>query len=291
MDLKQLRYFTTLADAMNFHRAAERLNITQPPLTVAIRKLEAELGASLFVRGSRGVRLTTAGQAAIEPAREALAHAEMVRLAVKEGLKGQRGSLSIAFVGSAVSEVIPRLVPAFRDAYPRVELALEERPSVEIARGVAAHVFDVGLVRLPLMERLPLQVEVVERDVLVAAMLDSNPLAHRGELQLAELASQPFVMFEPISVLHSMIMLACQRVGFTPRAAQEAHQVQTILALVQSGLGVGLVPARMTKAVPEGIRLLPLRDPIEIEMGIAYRKDAGVLARNFVAMATGPSDT
>mgnify|MGYP001131971066 CR=1 FL=1 len=182
-------------------------------------------------------------------------------------------------------------MPAFRDAYPKVELWLEERPSAEIARGVAAHAFDVGLVRLPLMERPVLEVEVIERDVLVAAMLESNPLANRGKLRLSELANQPFVMFEPISVLHSMIMLACQRAGFAPRAAQEAHQVQTILALVQSGLGVGLVPARMTKAAPEGVRLLPLREPIEIEMGIAYRKDAGVLARNFVAMAKHALDT
>ena len=119
MDLKQLRYFTTLADAKNFHRAAERLHITQPPLTVAIRKLEAELGAPLFDRGSRGVRLTTAGQAALEPAHEALAKAEMVRLAVTEGLKGQRGNLSIAFVGSAVSEVIRVWCRPFATPIPR----------------------------------------------------------------------------------------------------------------------------------------------------------------------------
>lgn len=290
MDLRQLRYFTVLADTLNFHRAAERLHITQPPLTVAIRKLEAELGAPLFDRGARGVRLTTAGRAALGPAREVLAQAELVRSAVQEGLQGQRGRLSVAFVGSAVSEVLPRLIPAFRAAYPNVDLALEELTSAEIARGIAAHEFDVGLVRLPLMERHSLDVDVIEHDVLVAAVPVSNPLASRTDLRLADLADQPFVMFEPVSVLHMMILLACQRAGFAPRAAQEAHQVQTILSLVQSGLGVALVPARMTRSAPDGVRFLPLHDPVAIEMAIVCRNDAGVIARNFVATAKSVSD-
>lgn len=291
MDLRQLRYFTVLADTLNFHRAAARLHITQPPLTVAIRKLEADLGAQLFDRGTRGVRLTAAGRAALGPAREALAQAELVRSAVKEGLKGYSGRLSVAFVGSAVSEVLPRLIPAFREAYPKVELALEELTSAEIARGIAAHDFDVGLVRLPLMERHPLDVEVIEHDVLVAAVPVASPLALRKELRLADLAEQPFILFEPVSVLHAMVILACQRAGFAPRAAQEAHQIQTILSLVQSGLGVALVPARMTRAAPEAVRFLPLREPVEIEMAVVCRKDAGVLARNFVAMARSIYDT
>lgn len=291
MDIKQLRYFTVLADTLNFHRAAERLHITQPPLTVAIRKLETELGTPLFDRGTRGVRLTAAGRAALGPAREALAQAELVRSAVQEGMQGQRGRLAVAFVGSAVSEVLPRVIPAFRAAYPNVDLSLEELTSADIARGITSHQFDVGLVRLPLMERHPIDAEVIEHDVLVAAVPASSPLALREELGLADLADQPFVQFEPVSVLHAMIMLACQRAGFAPRAAQEAHQVQTILSLVQSGLGVALVPARMTRAVPEGVRLLPLREPVEIEMAVACRHDAGVLARNFVATARQVCDT
>src|SRR5688572_6835822 len=102
MELRQLRYFTTIAETLNFHRAAERLNVSQPPLTVAIRKLEEELGAALFLREARGVSLTPAGEAALPFARSALVQADLVRQAAREGSEGERGRLLIGFIGSAV---------------------------------------------------------------------------------------------------------------------------------------------------------------------------------------------
>src|SRR5438067_4816955 len=134
MELRQLLYFTTLADALNFHRAAERLNISQPPLTVAIRKLEEELGMRLFVRGPRGVTLTAAGEAALGPARAALAEAEAVRQAAREGSEGERGRLTVGFVSSAIYALLPGLIPLYRRRYPQVDLILEESTSVDIAR-------------------------------------------------------------------------------------------------------------------------------------------------------------
>ncbi|MDD3799211.1 MAG: LysR substrate-binding domain-containing protein [Novosphingobium sp.] len=290
MDLRQLRYFTVLAETLNFHRAAERLNISQPPLTVAIRKLEADLGVQLFERGTRGVRLTAAGKAALEPAREALAQAQMVRDAVMQGGKGELGRLRVWFVGSAVSERLPRVISAYRQRFPRVELELEETTSAEIAEALEARQIDVGLVRLPIMRRVSLELEVIEDDELVAAMPADHVLARRKSVALAELSGQPFIIHGPVSVLHTTTILACQKAGFAPRVAQEATQVQTILSLVQSGLGVGLVPARMARFAPENVRLMPLAEPIAIEMGIAYRPDAEPLVRNFVAVAREQSD-
>ena len=290
MDLSQLRYFTVLAEALNFHRAAERLNISQPPLTVAIRKLEAELGMPLFERGTRGVRLTAAGKAALGPAREALAQAQLVRDAVSQGGKGELGRLRVGFVGSAVSERLPRIISAYRQQFPRVELELQETTSAEIVEAIEARKFDVGLVRLPIMRRVALELEVIEGDELVAAVPGDHAVARRKSIALGELASQPFIIHGPVSVLHITTILACQKAGFAPRVAQEATQVQTILSLVQSGLGVGLVPARMARFAPEGVRLMPLAEPIAIEMGIAYRPDAEPLVRNFVAVAHEQSD-
>lgn len=290
MDLRQLRYFSVLAETLNFHRAAERLNISQPPLTVAIRKLEAELGAQLFERGTRGVRLTAAGKAALDPAREALAQAQMVRDAVLQGGKGELGRLRVGFVGSAVSERLPRVITAYRQQFPRVELDLEETTSAEIVEALEARHLDVGLVRLPVMRRVALTLEVIEDDELVAAVPADHVLGRRKSIALAELASQPFIIHGPVSVLHTTTILACQKAGFVPRVAQEATQVQTILSLVQSGLGVGLVPARMARFAPENVRLMPLAEPIAIEMGIAFRPDAEPLVRNFVAVARRQSD-
>jgi DNA-binding transcriptional LysR family regulator len=285
VDLRQLRYFNALAETLNFHRAAERLHISQPPLTVAIRKLEEDLGVALFERDPRGVRLTTAGLAAVAPAREALAAAEKVREAVRQGAAGLRGRLSIGFIGSAIGELLPRIVSPFRHAYPEVELALEEMNSVEIVRAIAARRLDVGLVRLPVMDSAPVAIDVIETDELVAVLPASDVLARRKTLDLGALADRSFIIYSPVSVLHATIRLACHRAGFTPRVAQEAVQVQTILSLVEAGLGVALIPGRSARFAGEGVRIVTLSDPVPIAMGIARADEPSVLARNFVRTA------
>lgn len=291
MDLRQLRYFNALAETLNFHRAAERLHISQPPLTVAIRKLEEDLGVALFERDPRGVRLTTAGLAAVAPAREALAAAEKVREAVRQGAAGLRGRLSIGFIGSAIGELLPRIVSPFRHAYPEVELALEEMNSVEIVRAIAARRLDVGLVRLPVMDSAPVAIDVIESDELVAVLPDSDVLARRKTLDLGALADRSFIIYSPVSVLHATIRLACHRAGFTPRVAQEAVQVQTILSLVEAGLGVALIPGRSARFAGVGVRIVTLSDPVPIAMGIARADEPSVLAQNFVQTALASKKT
>jgi DNA-binding transcriptional LysR family regulator len=292
VDLRQLLYFTTLAETLNFHRAAERLNISQPPLSVAIRKLEEELGAPLFLRGARGVTLTPAGEAALEPARAALAQAEQVRQSVRDGGAGERGRLRVGFVGSAIYALLPRLIPVFRRRYPQVDLVLEEATSIEIARRIHARQLDVGLIRLPLLELTQLDATVVESDELVAAIPTSNPLAQRRSAPLRALAAEPFILYTRLSVLHATILLACHKAGFVPSVAQEAEQVHTILSLVQSGLGVALVPSKVTRYVPDGVRLVRLAEAPRIETGVVLaRGAASPQALNFQALAMEESDT
>ncbi|ARS26111.1 LysR family transcriptional regulator [Sphingomonas sp. KC8] len=291
MDLRQLLYFTTLADTLNFHRAAERLNISQPPLTVAIRKLEQELGTALFIRGARGVSLTAAGEAALEPARATLVKAQEVRASVREGQTGERGRLRIGFVGSAIYDLLPRIIPLYRRRYPRVDLVLEDSTSIDIVRRIRARELDIGLVRLPLVDSSGLAIRAVERDELVAAIPSSSPFASTSRLQLKALAAEPFILHTRISVLHLTVLMACHDAGFAPRVAQEATQVHTILSLVQSGLGVALVPAKTTRNVPDGVRLVRLAEPPRIESGIAMSNEvSNPLVRNFAALAAETSD-
>ncbi|HWW58994.1 MAG TPA: LysR substrate-binding domain-containing protein [Sphingopyxis sp.] len=285
MDLRQLRFFVTLADTLNFHRAAARLHISQPPLSVAIRKLEEEIGTRLFDRTSRGVTLTPAGIAALPPAREALAQAALVHEAAGLGSRGQTGRLSVGFVGSAIGELLPRIIPPFRETHPLADLDLAEMTSVGIADAIEARALDVGLVRLPVMRRHRLDIAVIEEDDLVLAHRIDDNLQPRGPVPLRTLADRPFIVHSAVSVLHSVILLACRDAGFAPRIAQEAVQVQTILSLVQSGLGVALVPARMARFAPQAVRLTPLAEPVRISTGIACRADASPLARNFIRQA------
>lgn len=282
MDLRQLRYFSALAETLNFHRAAERLHISQPPLTVAIRKLEEDLGVALFVREPRGVRLTAAGMAALPSARTALAAADAFRDAVRHGAAGRSGRLAIGFIGSAIGELLPRLISPFRAAFPDVELALMEMNSVEIVAAIAARSLDLGLVRLPLMDGSAVEIMLVERDVLTVALPAHDPLAGRRALPLTALAAHRFIIYSPVSVLNATIRLACQRAGFSPHIAQEAVQVQTILSLVEAGLGAALIPSRSARFASSGVTIVPLDQPIAIEMGLAHAPDAGPIARNFI---------
>lgn len=287
MELRQLRYFVALAETRNFHRAAERLNMSQPPLTVAIRKLEMELGAALFVREARGVSLTPAGRAALAMARQTLALADRFREAVREGATGERGRLRVGFVGSATFELLPRIIPEFRRRYPLVELVLQEAASSTIADRLIADELDVGLVRLPLLDAAAIDTTVIDRDELHAALPENSPFAKAGTVALADLAQEPFVLQSRISVLHSITLAACQKEGFVPIVAQEAEQLSAILSLVRSGLGVALVPARVANAVPRGLRLVPLARRVPIETGLALpRGEIMAIARNFAAIAT-----
>ena len=163
--------------------------------------------------------------------------------------------------------------------------------SLSIGDALLAGRIDVGLVRLPMMQPVGIDIHVIERDRLAAAVPAGHPFAPRPVLALAELAAEPLILHGPVSVLRAVVLLACQRAGFVPHIAQEATQVPTLLSLVQSGLGIALVPASVAPIVPVGVRLVPLVDPIDVEMGVASRLDAGVLVRNFVEVAAMSIDT
>jgi DNA-binding transcriptional LysR family regulator len=289
MDLRQLRYFVVLAETLNFRRAAERLNISQPPLTVAIQKLEEELGAPLFVRSRRGVALTPAGEATLEAARLTLAQADQVRQAARVGTKGARGRLTLGFVSAAYA-LLPRLLSAYQRRYPQVELTLEEAGSSELLRRLRLRQLDAALLRLPLLDPVHLETSVIELDELVAAVPQHHPLAGRRSIPLRLLAEEQLIGCQADDVVHAAILAACRTAGFTPRLAHQAAQTHTVISLVQSGLGIGLVPAGIRYA-PEGVELLRLANPVRIEMGLALPREPTsqpALALRAVAQAELP---
>lgn len=287
VELRHLRYFVALAETLNFHRAAERLHMSQPPLTVAIRKLEQELGTPLFIRGVRGVTLTEAGRGALHLARETLAMADRFKSSVKESLSGERGRLRVGYIGSATFEIIPQIIPEFRRRYPAVDLYLEEATSTEVVQAIARGELDVGLVRVPLMEAAPVETQIIDSDEFYAAVHQSSEFAGFERIALAELRNEPFITQSPVSVLHPATLAACHDAGFIPQVAQEAAQLSAILALVRSGLGVALVPSRAVSSVPHGVKLIPLETPVMIETAcVTARGSEDAVTRNFLNLAS-----
>lgn len=262
MDLRRIRHFVVLAETLNFRRAAERLHMAQPPLSVSIQKLEAELGTRLFVRETTGVSLTPAGRAVLVEARKLLFHGAQLGETARSALDGTGGTLRIGFVGTTTYGMLQQLVPAFRAEYPGVELVLREATSLAIVQQLEDHALDIGLVRTPLLQSTTATLVPLLHEEFIVALPRGHALAARGPLHLADLAGETFVMYAASAAagLHSAAMLACQQAGFLPRVAQEAVQVQTLLALVESGLGVALVPSLMQRYASEKIVYRPLLD-------------------------------
>lgn len=272
MNLKQLRQFVALAETGNFHKAAEQMHMAQPPLSVSIRKLEGEVGGALFLRTPNGVLLTAAGRAMLADAREAIFHAQQCQHAVLAALQGEGGLLRIGFVGSATYSLLPRLIPSFRQRYPKIDLELTESTTATILDRLAARSLDVGLVRFPVLHHGVFQFTPLEKDEFVVAVSAHSELAQLSSIPLAQLATEPFIMYAQAAVpnLFAVAMLRCQQSGFAPRVAQEAVQVQTIVSLVESGLGVALVPGVAKRYANSGVRFLSLSDSTNfLQIGIA----------------------
>ncbi|MGB3068372.1 MAG: LysR family transcriptional regulator [Ottowia sp.] len=292
LNLRRVHQFVVLAETLNFRRAADRLHMAQPPLSVSMQKLEAELGVRLFDRGGTGgVTLTAGGQAALLEARRLLFHNAQLHSVAAATLAGTAGALRVGFVGSTIHGALQRVVRLFRAEFPGVDLVLKEGTSRHIMEQVDSDGLDIGLVRTPLMASAQAQLTPLLSENFVAALPNGNPLARRSELRLEELAQEPFVFYARADAagLHSMAILACQLAGFLPRIAQEATQVQTILALVESGLGVALIPAIAQHTPNHRIayrRIVNMPEAARIGLALALRADSpSAAAQHFAEVA------
>lgn len=290
MELRHLRYFIVVAEELHFGRAARRLYIAQPSLSIQIRDLEREVGVPLLARTNRSVSLTEAGRVFLEGARRALAQVDKTVEDARSAHRGESGRLAFGFVGSAAYEVLPHLLRTFRAAYSGVELRLQSMTTKEQLAALAERRLDLGLLRLP-VEDTRLSWRVVAREPLVAVLPKTHALAAEARVPLAGLARDSFILYPRADspAIRDTIISLCHRAGFSPAIVQESGEMQTILGLVAGGIGVALVIA------PEGYRgtgevvfkpLLEEQTPTW-EMALAWRHDVEMLpvVRAFLAVS------
>lgn len=272
MDFRHLQQFIVLAETLNFRRAAEKLHMSQPPLSVSIRKLETELGVTLFTRGKDGVHLTKSGEAALTDARRALFHANEFAQAARSASTGDGGTLRVGFVGSATYSILPNLLTPFQAKYPGVQLVLREATSIRIMESLEDGTLDVGLVRVPVSCSAASRLLPLQTEHFVLAVPRQHPLAHKKRVRLQELNEESFILYTATDAagLRMAAIHACQLNGFTPRIAQEAVQVQTVLSLVEAGLGIALVPSMISAYKNDRIICKTLVDyPSSASIGIS----------------------
>ncbi len=262
MELRHLRYFVAVADEQSFTRAAERLHISQPPLSRQIQDLEEELGTLLFERGSRPLRLTEPGRFFYSHATRLLEQAAQAMRATRRVARMER-RLVIGFVASTMYGALPRLVRLFRAALPQVEIALEEMPTLDQIEALKSGRIDVGFGRIRL-DDASIKREVLREERLVAAIPVEHTLAIPGKpLILAALESQDILIYprKPRPSYADQVLSLFRDQGLQPAAVHEVQEIQTALGLVAAGMGICVVPEGVSRLRPDEVVYRALSDP------------------------------
>lgn len=246
-EFRQLRQFVVLAEELNFGRAAVRLHMSQPPLSVAMRNLEEQLGAGLFDRSRHHVRLTPAGQVFHKDAQRLLQQAQAAGERARRAAQGLEGSLRLSFVPSAALDVLPAIFKRFQHDYPTVQLRLTAETTARQLEDLRKGEVELALVVGPVYESRGLVLVDLQAQKFVIAVPRSHPLAAQRSVKIEALAAESFISFPAAEGAGFVAALlgACQAAGFLPKVVQEAAQMQSILTLVAGGLGIALVPAAM----------------------------------------------
>jgi DNA-binding transcriptional LysR family regulator len=293
MELRHLRYFIAVAEEGHITRAAERLGMQQPPLSQQIKAIERQLDVQLFRRKPRGVELTDAGRALLADARAILAQVEHAFETTRRTARGEQGRICVGVTPtSPFHPFVPRVIRAFREAFPLVSLTLEESLSNELVEHLRNERIDAAFIRSPPADLDGLVVTPLLEEAMVVALPSGHTLAQgngRGDaaISLKGLAGETFIIqgSQYGLGLYAATIAACHAAGFTPRIGQEAPRLASTLNLVAVGLGISFVPASMQRMQIDGVVYRRLKRPAQptAPLNLASRRgDPSAAVRHFL---------
>jgi DNA-binding transcriptional LysR family regulator len=274
MELHQLRSFLAVAELLNFSRAAERIHLSQPALSIQIRGLEEELGVKLFERSHQSTSLTAAGAVYREEARDLLTRAELAVRNAKLAAAGKIGRLRIGFISTAAAHIVPSLVSAFRKTHPQVELELRHALTAEQIGMLENRTIDIGFFRLPIIEQGEIRTVPVHREPFKVFLPSSHPLAHRRNLRLKQLDGAQFVMYarKHAPGFHDFLIRVLKDAGAIPSVAYEANDMYTLVSLVSAGVGIAIAPASVVNYRLPGVTVRDVGHLPPSEVALAFRE-------------------
>lgn len=262
MELRHLRYFVAVAEERSFRLAAIRLNLSQPPLSRQIQQLEEQVGAVLLNRTAGGVELTEAGAVFLEEARRIL---NFTREAIEKARRiehGEQGHLNVAYYGSVIFKVIPRILADFRELRSHISVSLRKMAKDEQIRALRQGWIDIGFGRSYRPEP-DMLTQLVLDEPLFVAVSRRNEFSGRKSVALRELANSAFVVYpgSPRPGFADEVILLCDKAGFQAHIVDESDDVDACLALVSADVGLGLVPASAVSAHNNYVRFIRLANP------------------------------
>lgn len=274
MELRHLRYFVAVAEELHFGHAAQQLQMTQQPLSKQIRDLEEELGVQLFYRTKRQIRLTEAGRAFLTEAHQLLAKAEQAVQVARQTAQGQAGRLLVGLCGLATFSVLPKVLKAFQERAPKVELELYQMTTRDQVQALQDRQIHLGFVTPPVHDQA-LSIKLILREPFIVALPNTHALAAQLEVPLQALVNDSFILVPRNSEpgYYDQCISLFKQAGFVPNISQQATEMQTILSLVAAGLGVSLFPASARTLYREGViyTALTALTP-QIELALVWRQ-------------------
>ena len=273
IELRHLRYFVAVAEELHFGRAALRLHLAQPPFSQQIRKLEEILGYPLFLRTSRAVKLTSAGEVFLERARRTLRNVQEDIDEARSVGRGEEGFLRVGFIGSAMLTPLPGMLGRYRRLYPKVNLQLHESYTSGVVQKLQKGELDAGFLRDGGLAS-GLEIESLFSEPFIAVLPKKHSLAKHKTISAKDLRDEPFVFFSPSAgaLAYEKPVALCEEHGYRPRVVQEAPQWLTIMRLVGAGLGVTIAPACVKQIATPNVACIGLRRAnIESNIELAYR--------------------
>jgi DNA-binding transcriptional LysR family regulator len=291
---RSVKAFITVAEELHFGRAAQRLHMSQPPLSQQIREFENAVGATLFLRTTRSVQLTPAGKLMLERSRQLVADANEAVYAARQLASGETGSMTLGFTHSTIYRVLPQVLVAFRRQAPGVRLDLKQHTSDVLIDGLRTGRIDVALARLSSSMMEDFEVAVVARDPMVLVMPANHPLAARRAVPVKALHGLPFIGYsqDGARYFHELVESIFAAGGVRPEV-KYASILPTLLALVEAGMGLALMPESAASSRSNALESRPLVMPGSRAEAVLYsawkRDNANPAVAAFVNILSGVS--
>jgi DNA-binding transcriptional LysR family regulator len=289
MELRHFKYFLAVAEELHFSRAANRLNIAQPPLSQQIHQLENELGVKLFYRTKRKVELTSSGEVFLKYIYKIFNDIEKACDSAKRAYRGEIGNLILGIIETAIFDILPNLMQSYRTKYPFIDITVLQLNSTDQVRALLKGDINIGIICAP-VENSDLEFEVICQEPFIVALPENHPLALKtSSIEVQELSSELFIMTPRNSgqIYYDIIINICQYVGFSPNIVQEVHELPTTLSLVAAGIGIALVPYSIQNLHVNGVVYRQLKNSIPVlNTALAWRKDKrSPIVHNFLNLA------